>query len=630
MKHATSSPSLSTGALLNIALFLAALVGLTETALLAVARYGLGRFTHLNPHFAYLAPLWYMAAVLVIVAPLLLALRNARFSVQLTLAVLPITMIGGLGVLFLYARLSKWAALVLAAGVAIQAVRVAMTRSALLLRVARVGLPMLAIVILVIAGVLHVPYMMAERRALAALAPDEEKPNVLFIIWDTVRAASLSLYGYNRPTTPTLERLASESVVFDRAYAIAPWTLPSHASLFTGRAFHELSTDWLTPLDDEPVTLAELFARKGYATGGFVANYFYCSRESGLDRGFHRYDVYPSPSLAQFILGSSPARVFFNSWGARGAFGFTQKPGRKEASGVNAEFRRWLDRLDGKPFFAFLNYFDAHAPYLPPSPWDTMFGPILPSRDPSMREGRAFTERELQAEIDAYDGGIRSVDDHLALLLEDLERRGILDNTIVIVSSDHGEEFGEHGIFTHGNSLFERSLHVPLLIHFPARLPGVRVRHWVSIRDVAATVAALARLDPGLGGNSLERFWIADRPPRSDSLMAAAAGGAPTPADSRLAAAASRAALTRADTLLAQVSHARGHPPDYPVSKGDMQTVLSAPWQYIRGGDGEEHLFNLTDSLSARIDLRDRPESTSLLERLRQHLDRTLPRPVSQ
>jgi arylsulfatase A-like enzyme len=505
-----------------------------------------------------------------------------------------------------------------------------MTRSALLLRVARVGLPMLAIVILVIAGVLHVPYMMAERRALAALTPDEEKPNVLFIIWDTVRAASLSLYGYNRPTTPTLERLASESVVFDRAYAIAPWTLPSHASLFTGRAFHELSTDWLTPLDDEPVTLAELFARKGYATGGFVANYFYCSRESGLDRGFHRYDVYPSPSLAQFILGSSPARVFFNSWGARGAFGFTQKPGRKEASGVNAEFRRWLDRLDGKPFFAFLNYFDAHAPYLPPSPWDTMFGPILPSRDPSMREGRAFTERELQAEIDAYDGGIRSVDDHLALLLEDLERRGILDNTIVIVSSDHGEEFGEHGIFTHGNSLFERSLHVPLLIHFPARLPGVRVRHWVSIRDVAATVAALARLDPGLGGNSLERFWIADRPPRSDSLMAAAAGGAPTPADSRLAAAASRAALTRADTLLAQVSHARGHPPDYPVSKGDMQTVLSAPWQYIRGGDGEEHLFNLTDSLSARIDLRDRPESTSLLERLRQHLDRTLPRPVSQ
>jgi hypothetical protein len=108
---------------------------------------------------------------------------------------------------------------------------------------------------------------------------------------------------------------------------------------------------------------------------------------------------------------------------------------------------------------------------------------------------------------------------------------------------------------------------------------------------------------------------IAGRSPGADSLIADATGNA---------------APTRADTLLAQVSHARGHPPEYPVSKGDMQSVLAAPWQYIRGGDGEEHLFNLTDSLSARIDLRDRPESTPLLDRLRQHLDRTLPRPVSQ
>jgi arylsulfatase A-like enzyme len=599
MKQTTSSPALSNRALLTIALFLAAFVGLTESALLALARFGLDRFTHLNPHFAYLAPLWYMAAVLFVVAPLLVFARIPKSRVRMTIAVLPIALVGGLGVLFLYGRLNRWAALVLATGVAIQATRVAIARSSLLHRVARFGLPVLGVAIAVIAAALHIPYIIAERRALAEITPDDEKPNVLFIIWDTVRAASLSLYGYERPTTPTLDRLSVESVVFDRAYAVAPWTLPSHASFLTGRAFHELSTDWLTPLDDEPVTLAELFARKGYATGGFVANYFYCSRESGLDRGFHRYDVYPAPSFAEFILGSSVSRVFFNSWGARRTLGFTQKPGRKEASGVNVEFQRWLDRLDGKPFFAFLNYFDAHAPYLPPSPWDTMFGPILPGRDPSMREGRSWTPRELQAEIDGYDGGIRSLDDHLALLLDDLERRGILDNTIVIVTSDHGEEFGEYGVFTHGNTLYERSLHVPLLIHYPPRLPGVRVGDWVSIRDVAATVASLTGLDAGLGGTSLERFWSgAERAP--------------------------------ADTLLAQVSYARGHPPDYPVSKGDMQTILAAPYQYVRRGDDEEQLFDLTDSLTARIDLRDRPEAAPALRSLRHRLDRTLRRPVSQ
>jgi hypothetical protein len=599
--------ALSNTALISIALFLAALVGFAETALLAFARYGLGRFTHLNPDFAYLAPLWYMTAVAIAVVPLLLLTRTRPLPLRLSLAVFPIVLLGGLGVLFLYVRLSRWAALILAAGVALQATRMALARTQLLARIARVGLPALCALIVAIAAVLHVPYFFSERRALAGLVADDEKPNVLFIIWDTVRAASLSLYGYDRPTTPTLERLAGESVVFDRAYAIAPWTLPSHASLFTGREFHELSTDWLTPLDDEPVTLAELFARNGYATGGFVANFFYCSRESGLDRGFHRYDVYPTPSLAQFALGSSVARAFFNNWPLRRAFGFTQKPGRKEASDVNAEFHQWLDRIDGKPFFAFLNYFDAHAPYLPPPPWDTMFGPLLPDRDPSMREGRAFTPRELQAEIDAYDGGIRSVDDHLALLLADLERRGILDNTIVVVTSDHGEEFGEHGMFTHGNTLYERSLHVPLLIHYPARLPATRVREWVSIHDVAATVAGITGLEGGLGGETLARFWSPVHAASSSTV------GDSTPL------------TAQPDTVLAQVSYARGHPAEYPVSKGDMQTLLIAPWQYIRQGDGEEQLFDLTDSLSARVDLRGRPESAPLLERLRRQLDRTLP-----
>jgi hypothetical protein len=130
---------------------------------------------------------------------------------------------------------------------------------------------------------------------------------------------------------------------------------------------------------------------------------------------------------------------------------------------------------------------------------------------------------------------------------------------------------------------------------------GVRFTDWVSIRDVAATIASLAALEPGLGGVSLERFWT--EPPTPDSRMTPA----PVP-----------------DTLIAQVSYASGHPPDYPVSLGDMQSILASPWQYIRRGDGEERLFDLTDSISARVDVAARAEMAPVLDRLRTYLDRAL------
>ena len=127
--------------------------------------------------------------------------------------------------------------------------------------------------------------------------PPAGSPNVLLIVMDTVAAGHLSLFGYDRPTSPTIDELAKRGIRFDRAQATSSWTLPSHASMFTGRWPHELSAGWLTPLDATYPTLAEYLGKHGYATAGFTANYWYCASNSGLDRGFTVYHDFIFPRL---------------------------------------------------------------------------------------------------------------------------------------------------------------------------------------------------------------------------------------------------------------------------------------------------------------------------------------------
>jgi arylsulfatase A-like enzyme len=234
-------------------------------------------------------------------------------------------------------------------------------------------------------------------------------PNVLWVIWDTVRSDNLSLYDYRRPTTPNLDRLARRGVTFDYASSPAPWTLPSHASMFTGLPPNALEAGWRTPLEKGPTTVAEIARAYGYRTGGFIANRFYVSRESGLSRGFSEWADYPvftipeflrSTALARAAIGSSlnPLRLFrraIEQESEEGAvavgtpptrprptrtstaqrlvnwFRALQNESRKWAPKVNGEFLDWVTRDDARPYFAFLNYFDAHDPYRPPAPFDT-------------------------------------------------------------------------------------------------------------------------------------------------------------------------------------------------------------------------------------------------------------------
>lgn len=347
------------------------------------------------------------------------------------------------------------------------------------------------------------------RRAWAALpAADPGAPNVLFIILDTVRASAMSLYGYERETTPAIDAFSREGVVFDHAIATSPWTLPSHATLFTGEYPGPLSTSFRTALDSRNPTLAETFRDAGYETLGITANLHYTGWDSGLDRGFLRYIDFPRRAgqvLRSGWIGQSSFMLRLQAirqrWQVRALLEdprllVVPKPGGDElnAEDLTETFLAWHSSKSDRPYFAFLNYFDAHADYRPPPEFRTH-----------------FTEKPTPRDL--YDGEILYTDRHVGRLLDELQRRGALENTLVVITSDHGEQFGEHNRNGHGNTLYYQLLHVPLVMRFDKELPaGVRIDEPVSLRDLPATILAIARpaAEPALPGQSLAALWKGD------------------------------------------------------------------------------------------------------------------------
>lgn len=356
----------------------------------------------------------------------------------------------------------------------------------------------------------------AEMQMLASLqSPPKNAPNVILITLDTLCADHVSLYGYHRNTTPNLDKWAKEGVWFKKALTTAPWTLPSHSCMFTGRYPHELSATYRTPLDGTYPTISEIFRDNGYLTGGFVANRFYCSYETGLNRGFIHYESYDH-SPGQFMQCSALSSWFLNQMYVRIFFGWYDVYGRKDASEVNESFLDWLDGQEKRPFFAFINFFDAHDPYLPQPPFESKFGapPSDVDRALSIRwwhvDRNKLSPGRVETAVRAYDSCIAYLDDQLGKLRAELENRGLLDNTVIILTSDHGEHFGEHGLFLHGQSLYRDLLHVPLIIIDPRQIsPGSVVEESITLRDLGKTVLDLAGLDKNnnFPGISLSRCW---------------------------------------------------------------------------------------------------------------------------
>jgi hypothetical protein len=524
-------------------------------------------------HAVWLIP--FVSLPLFLVAGVVLAGLGRRFDKLRSVGGLTSVLSFGVlfaGLLLFEEELHVVALLLVAAGISVQAGRLARRHGGEVLRLTRLTLAPLILLWIVVALWGRASPGLSEGRALrSSPLPPDGAMNVLLLILDTVRAPSMSVYGYDRPTTPNLQALAERAVTFERAFSTAPWTLPSHGSLFTGRYPHDLSAAWLEPLDDTHPTLAEILSARGYRTAGFVANRLYAAAGSGLSRGFTHYDadiVSVTEALGSFSLTRYLAE---RSW-LRKLIGTHQVLGRKSAENINAEFLSWLSRSSDRPFFAFLNYYDAHDPYIPPRPFRGHFGSPDADCPPELWSPSSLRSAQAIAPcVDAYDASLAYLDEQLGVLLRELERRGQLANTLVIVTSDHGEEFAEHGLMNHGRSLYLPSLHVPLILSLGGLVPpGIRPTEPVSIRAIPTTVMELIGEDSPFPGEPLSRWWQAS--------AAASAGVAIPGAEEWIA------AETGAKTWLTSLN---------PVSKGNMLSLVARGRHYIRSGDGYEELFDI-------------------------------------
>jgi|SRR5579864_48254 len=475
----------------------------------------------------------------------------------------------------------------------------------------RCSLAMLVVVVGATAVVSYGRQVLTESRALARLpTPTAGAPNVLLIVMDTVRADSLGMYGYARDTSPNLARWAQKGIRFDLAMSPAPWTFPSHCSIMTGQWPSTLNAHWQKVLDTAYPTLAEFLAARGYLTAGFAANTFWCSYESGMDRGFAHYEDYPV--TARTVLGSTlPGRWILKNLASRGYYGVKWVLSQsRDARGINHAFLDWLtqERKVSRPFFAFLNYLDAHEPFLPPEDQRPHFG----LRPESGGENRMLLEywdrdklelskRDVELARDSYDNCIAALDRQVGALLDELEKRGILRDTLVIITSDHGEQFGEHGVFNHGFSLYGHEVHVPLLIISAFAPTGQTVSEPVSLRDLAATIVDVSGLAAGspFPGRSLAEYW---RP---------ALGAVPPHA---------AVAVSEVDIPLVIIPQ-RGRGPS---QRGFTISLVAEGLHYLLDVRGTEELYDLAADPRELRDLKSSPGQKPALGRFRSALRQIL------
>lgn len=397
-----------------------------------------------------------------------------------------------------------------------------------------------------------------------------ERLNVLIIGIDTLRPDHLGCYGYLRDTSPNIDRLAERGVLCENTVSQAPWTLPSFATVFTSLypTQHGAMVVKSRMRESFP-TLATILKSHGYATGAIV-NAPALKPLNGVSRGFDYYSMTP--------------------------------PEGRIADGTTRDVLNWIDSAGDQPFFMFAHYFDPHLSYSPPPPFDRQFdpaydGPIgqsfnlegFPRARPAMFEHlKVLTPADWNHIVSLYDGEIAFTDLAVRDLLNGLEQRNLRRNTLVVLLSDHGEEFFEHQGFEHGHTLYDEVIRVPLVFSLPPTLPqNVRLARQVRLIDVAPTILNILSMEP---------------PPNFEGVsLKPLLEGTGIPADSRT-------------KLL-------GHDVAYSeaIMHGSEQKCVAAyPWKLIYDVFGQQQmLFNLEDDPAETRNLIDRePVARARLEQL--------------
>jgi arylsulfatase A-like enzyme len=531
----------------------------------------------------------------------------------------------GFSLLIMIPGIYAIAAAVLAAGMAYRLERRLAGYSLQFATLIRRTMPGLIAITAMLAAYCFDREILLERRTTAALpAISADSPNVLLIVLDTVAATHMSLHGYDRPTTPNLDSLAKRGVWFQEARAPSPWTLPSHATILTGEWPRKLGVGVDQPLDETTPTLAEILRERGYATSGFIANTYFCNSWFGLNRGFIHYeDDYDSSALVspiETLRCTAIGRFLLRNFGGNLGLRPETINIRKSADKINQDFLAWLDLQRGRPFFTFLNYFDTHDPYLPAPGHERRHGPgptgpddheLLQTWNKQIQNcGRTAqhdaTERDIALIRDSYDECLTYLDDRLGALFRELERRGLLKNTLVVVTADHGEAFGEHGYFGHSMTLHREEVHVPLIMVSPNHnIPaGLKISQPVSLRDIAATVLDLLDESGGasLPGSTMAHLWNdspdsnqAEISPVLSTVEIAPKGFVESPIRGRA-----------------------------PALCGPMESIVLDGHTYVRDVFGREQLFRIQNDADEQQNLADDADSVRVLRRCRAALDAAL------
>jgi arylsulfatase A-like enzyme len=423
---------------------------------------------------------------------------------------------------------------------------------------------------------------------LACAAEPPRPPDIVLVVLDTVRADRLSCYGYERPTTPRIDALCKRGIRFENAFSTSSWTLPAHASLFTGLyPIEHGATQENTRLGTGPSTLADILGARGYATFAASANPL-VSANTGLDRGFD---------------------VFADTWRGAGRHGHPEPAQHPNVRAVLG----FLETLaPSQPFFVFVNYVEAHGPYQPPEPHRSRF--LRDDASPEMLRSAlqrgtvgyyldpaTIRPEEFEVLSDLYDGEVARVDALLGGLVDALDGAGRLENTLVVVTSDHGENLGEHGHFRHVFSLYATTVRIPLLLVLPDDERAGEVRpEPVGLVDVFATVLARAGVTPPAGaahGRDLLGALGADEPVFAEYYYPLQALG-PFPAGAFESEGAPLAPYLRR-----------------------LRSVQRGPLRAIGSSSGELELYDLSDDRDESRDLAGSPARATVERELRTLLD---------